>query len=368
MTESPGRARLGGALSALLCFGLGLLLPACAGPGGSGSTGAGSEYVFFPPAPEIPRIQFLTAYSSDLDILPQPSAFRRFILGDPKGLGLSKPYGVAIHDGQILACDTVAGAVAVFGLRAQTFEILGADRNGRLRKPINIAVDEDGTRYVADTGVRRVMIYGPDNQFIRALGDPETWSPSDVAIDGKRLYVSDLMNRQVVVLEKATGQEIARIDGTAGESREQFLPTNIDLDSDRNLFVSDTGNARVLQFDRRGRLVKQFGSLGLQRGKFVRPKGIAVDREGRLYVVDASHQFVQIFDREGKLLLFFGGGGGDRGSLNLPAKAVIDYDNVDLFADFVAPGHEIEYVILVTSQYGQRKVNVFGFLKQTEKD
>jgi DNA-binding beta-propeller fold protein YncE len=365
---SPRITRRGRALCVLLCFGLILVLPACAGLGGWGSAEEPIEPIFFPPAPEEPRIQFLTYYSSDLDVLPQQSSFRRFIVGERDGLGLSKPYGVAIHDAQILVCDTIAGAVAVFDLRAQTFDVLGADRNGRLRKPINIAVDEDGTRYVADTGVRRIMIYGPDNEFDRALGDPETWTPTDVAIAEKRLYVSDLMNEQIVVLEKATGQEIARIDGTGGDSREQFLPTNIDLDDDRNLYVSDTGNARVLEFDRRGRLLKQFGSLGLQRGKFVRPKGVAVDREGRLYVVDASHQFVQIFDRDGNLLLFFGGAGNHLGALNLPAKVIIDYDNLGLFAEFVAPGREIEYLILVTSQYGPHKVNVFGFLKQTESD
>jgi hypothetical protein len=63
-------------------------------------------------------------------------------------------------------------------------------------------------------------------------------------------------------------------------------------------------------------------------------------------------------------LLFFGGMGNEPGNLSLPAKVVIDYDHVDLFADRVAPGHEIEYLVIVTSQYGSRMVNVFGFLKQ----
>jgi hypothetical protein len=56
------------------------------------------------------------------------------------------------------------------------------------------------------------------------------------------------------------------------------------------------------------------------------------------------------------------------GGLNIPAKVEIDYENVDLFADLAAPGHQLEYLILVTSQFGSRKVSVFGFLKQSEDE
>ena len=50
--------------------------------------------------------------------------------------------------------------------------------------------------------------------------------------------------------------------------------------------------------------------------------------------------------------------------VSFAAQVEIDYDNVDLFADRVAPGHKVEYLILVTSQFGANKVNVYGFLEQ----
>ena len=58
---------------------------------------------------------------------------------------------------------------------------------------------------------------------------------------------------------------------------------------------------------------------------------------------------------------FFGGPGQGPGELSLPAQVVVDYDNVDYFRDFAAADFEIEYLILVSSQYGPRKVNVFAF-------
>jgi DNA-binding beta-propeller fold protein YncE len=210
------------------------------------------------------------------------------------------------------------------------------------------------------------MVYDRNDRYLRALGDPEAWSPTDVAISGKRLYVTDKKNGQVVMLEKATGQELKRF-GRLGSGRgELFYPTNVSVGIDGSVYVSDTMNCRILKFDSRGKLLEQIGSMGKGQGQFARPRGVAVDREDRVYVADAAFQNVQIFDREGRVLLFFGGGGRGPGKLMLPAKAAIDYENVELFADRAVPGYEIEYLIAVTSQFGPNKVSVFGFLVPSE--
>ena len=95
---------------------------------------------------------------------------------------------------------------------------------------------------------------------------------------------------------------------------------------------------------------------------------VSVDRENRLYAVDAAFSNVQIFNAEGQLLLVLGAAGAEPGDMYLPAKIAIDYDNVELFADWVAPGHEVEYLILVTNQYGPHKINVYGFQKESTSD
>ena len=360
-------ARFRAAPAVLLGFGVCLLLFACAGPGGPKSGEAEPEYILAPPPPQQPRIQFLAAYSNDLDVLPPLSGFRRFVLGERQGRELGKPYGVAIHDGQILICDTKLGIVEVFDLKAQTAEILGDGPNGQLGKPINIAVDEDGTRYVVDAGLDRLMIYDADNRYLRAIGDPEAWAPTDVAISRKRLYVTDKKNGQVVLIEKATGEELRRFGQLGAGESDLFFPSNLALGIDGSVYVGDTGNFRVLKFDDRGKLLQTFGSLGSMIGQFVRPKGVAVDREDRVYVVDAATAMVQIFNANGELMLFFGGAGNRPGGLHLPATVVIDYDNVDLFADRVAPGYKVEYLVIVTSQFGTNKVSVFGFLEPDEQ-
>jgi DNA-binding beta-propeller fold protein YncE len=344
-----------------------LLLPACAGLGGSESGEAEPEYVLVPQPPQQPRIQFLTAYSKDLDALPPLSGFQRLIVGDREGRELNKPYGVAIHDGQILVCDTMGGGVAVFDLAAQTVGLLGGGPTGQLKKPINIAVDEDGTRYVVDLELERVMVYDANNRYVRAIGDPEAWSPTDVAILGKRLYVTDVKNGEIVLVEKATGEELKRFGRVEPGQPGRFFPTNLAIGADGSIYATDTLNTQIFKFDDRGERLQTFGSLGRRPGQFVRPKGVAVDREDRVYVVDAASEVVQIFDADGGLLLFFGGAGNRPGRLNLPAKVVVDYDNVDLFTDRVAPGYKLEYLVLVTSQYGANKVSVFGFIEPEDR-
>jgi sugar lactone lactonase YvrE len=288
-------------------------------------------------------------------------------VGERQGRALVKPYGVAIHDGQILICDTKTAIVSVFDLKNQTVEILGGGPNGQLGKPINIVVDEDGTRYVADVLLGRVMVYDANNDYLRAIGDPEAWTPTDVAIVGKRLYVTDRMNGQVVLVEKETGEELRRFSPRSAEEGALFFPTNLALGIDGSVYVTETGHAQVLKLNDRGELLQTFGTLGDYVGQFVRPKGVAVDREGRVYVVDAASEVVQIFNADGELLLFFGGPGTRPGNIYLPAQVVIDYDNVDLFADRVKPGYKVEYLVIVTSQFGPNKVSVFGFLEPDDQ-
>jgi len=318
--------------------------------------------ILYPAPPLEPRLQLLASYRSDADVFSPQSAFERLVVGPREERQIGKPYGLAIHDGQILVCDTAAGVVLVLDLEARAVELLGLDDPGRLRKPVNVAVDADGTRYVSDTKLRRVMIYDRSNRFLRAFGDPERLKPSGVAIAGEHLYVTDLEAGQVVVLDKSSGEEIERFSQRGVGPGDLGIPANLAVDGAGNLYVSDIGSFRVVKFDAQGRLLSQFGSLGDRIGQFVRPKGVAVDREGRLYVVDAASQVVQIFDEEGALLLFFGGAGNRPGDMNLPAGVSIDYDNVALFADRAAPGYAIEYLILVSSQYGPNKINVYGFL------
>jgi len=140
-----------------------------------------------------------------------------------------------------------------------------------------------------------------------------------------------------------------------------FTPTNLALDSKGNIYVSDSGAFRVQVYDANGGFVRSVGEMGDGFGQFARVKGIAVDRENRLYAVDAMSQVVQIFNEEGKLLTWFGEPGADKLVQNLPAKVVVDYDDVPFFEHYASPQFKVEHLVIIINQIGPHKVSVYGF-------
>ena len=163
------------------------------------------------------------------------------------------------------------------------------------------------------------------------------------------------------MLEKSSGRLLFKFGKPGSGEGELFHPTNIALGPDGDIYVVETSNFRVQRFSAEGKPVRTYGSVGSTLGSFARPKGIAMDRAGRLLVGDAAFQNVQIFDNSGKLLLYFGQTEGRSDGLNLPAGVSVDYDNIAAFRRFADPKFNIDYLILVASQFGPNKVDIFGF-------
>ena len=317
--------------------------------------------VFFPPAPDKPRLQFLKSFSGpdDLDA-PGPSAFEKFIFGEPETEEeIVKPYGIAIFEGKLYVCDTGKRMVEVLDIKNRTFGYLTKDR--RLINPINIYIDDDGAKYITDPVVGAVFVFDKNNNLSVILGRKLKIRPIDVTVRGQRCYVTDSASNQIVVMDKTTGEEITRI-GKTGDGGSQFtLITGLALDQQDNIYVTDKVQAQITEFDKSGTFQRTIGKLGDSIHDLARPKGIAVDKEGRIWVVDAASEVAKIYNPEGQLLLFFGLPGNRPGMMNLPAAIALDYDNVELFREYAVEGANIEFLVLVSNQFGLNKISVYGF-------
>ena len=319
-----------------------------------------STPLFFPQPPELPRIQYLTSFSGLKDVETQ-TAFNRFVVGEKQDVKLDKPYGVGIFDGKIYVCDTNA-TVVVFDLKRKAFENLkGAVGLGKLVQPTNISIDADGTKYVSDPARGQIVVFDRDDAYVKAYGEPGAWRPVDAAAFEDRVYVVDGANHVVKVFDKTTGASVRTI-GDKGEAIERLdRPQNLAFDADGDLYVTDIGRFQIVRFDRDGHYKSAIGKSGDGPGHFARPKGTAIDRKGQLFVVDASYNNVQVFNKNGRILLFFGGGGETAGDLLLPAKVAIDYDNFEYFRELFDPNFQVEYLLLVTSQFGPHPVSVLAY-------
>ncbi len=328
--------------------------------------------VFYPNSPETPRLQFLKSYSGPDDLgAVKASAFEKFVLGEPETMdGISKPYGVAISRGKLYVCDVGKRMVEMLDLEKGTFGYLTKDQ--RLLNPVNIYIDENDIKYVADPTVGVVFVFDQNNNLSDMLGKESNINPIDVVVRGSRCYVTDFGSNRVFVLDRATGREIARIGTESKTDRkinsvgelpagEFSLISDLALDQQNNVYVTDKAAGRITLFDQSGKFIKTIGRMGDNIDEFVRPKGIAIDKENRIWIVDASTEVAKIYNQDAQLLLFFGLPGNEPGMMNLPAKIVLDYDNVDLFRKYAVPGADIEFLVLVSNQYGPNKISVYGF-------
>jgi sugar lactone lactonase YvrE len=328
--------------------------------------------VFFPPPPETPRLQYLTSFSGPEDLgTAKTSPFEKFIVGEPEKVqGIKIPYGIAIYDGKLYVCDVGKRMVEVFDLKNRTFSYLTQDR--RLINPVNIYIDENGTKYITDPTAGAVFVFDENNNIVAMLGKQAKINPIDVVVRGSLCYVTDFTGNQVVILDKTTGREMVRL-GKKTDAQKQPEPligladgefsliSNLALDRQGNIYVTDKTGARITEFDRSGMFKRTIGRLGDNIDEFMRPKGIAIDNQDRIWIVDAGSEVAKIYNQQAQLLLFFGLPGNEPGMMNLPTKIILDYNNIEYFRRYALEGANIEFLVLVSNQYGPNKISVYGF-------
>jgi hypothetical protein len=78
-------------------------------------------------------------------------------------------------------------------------------------------------------------------------------------------------------------------------------PVSLNIDPTSGyLYVSDTGNKRIVIFDQKEKYVGGWGVDGGDDGEFERPVSVAFGNNGRVYVVDKDRSDIQIFANDGK--------------------------------------------------------------------
>lgn len=326
-------------------------------------------YLYYPSPPDPARYQYLTTISTARDIEKEKSGFYKFVAGkdEKKPLEILKPYGVELFEGILYVADMKAGAVDTLNLNTGRFDYLGLRGAGKLIRPVNLRIDRQQRRlYVADMGRKQVLCYDLDGNLLTTYGTAGQFDPSDVELADDRLLVCDVKGHRIHVLDRTTGEPRGTIGRPGSKDGELFHPTNICVHGDR-LYVSDTSNFRIAVFRLDGTFIRNYGRIGNRPGNFSRTKGVAVDGAGRLYAVDAAFENVQVFDDQFKLLMFFLHSGSEPDNINLPADIAINTDSISCFRKYIAPGFQVEYLLLVSSQFGPNKINVYAFGKNDQE-
>lgn len=322
------------------------------------------DIIVYPSPPEPTKIQYLTSFTSSKDVLGEQSGIVDYVAGEEEEIEIIKPYGISIFKGKIYICDSILGGLEILDLENRAYEILQPKGIAQFKKPINCFKDENGYLYVVDSERAQVMIFDSLDVFITAFGEDTLNRPTDVFVTNDKIFISDIKDGNIKVFSKEDHSllnVLGKID--LNENTRIYQPTNITI-KDNKLYVSDFGDFKIKIYNTNGAFLDSVGNYGRNLGQFVRPKGIAVDDSLNLYVVDSAFENVQIFNKDGKLLMFFGGTYKKPGDMWLPAKVIIDYNNLEYFQKYVYEGFDLKYLIFVTNQYGPDKVNVYGFVEE----
>lgn len=196
------------------------------------------------------------------------------------------------------------------------------NRPGQFSLPVGITVDSSGGVYVVDQGNSRVQQFRPDGTFVRAWGtrgmgegqfgdSGYLLGPTGILAARGSVWVADTWNHRIQqfnadgVFIRAWG-EFVNTEGSRARSDQSptgfFGPRGIAVGPDGNLYITDTGNKRVVVYTPDGQFVRQWGQAGTGPADLDEPVGIAVSPAGRVYVADVRNSRVQVFDLQGKPL------------------------------------------------------------------
>lgn len=248
---------------------------------------------------------------------------------------LVTPYGMAVDSkNRLYIADRKVSAIFIVNTETWEFEMIKNGFQARFGMVIGLALDDADRLFASDSVNRRVLVFDPQHKLEISISEGMQ-DPGGIAIDNENrfLYVADAGLDQILVYDADPPYKLLRRIGTAGKQHtlttpgDFAKPTNVALDDDGNLYVTDTWNNRVQIFDADGNFIRAFGKAGDGPGYFARPKGIAVDSDRHIWVADAVQDRVQVFTQEGDLLLYMGGHGLLPGQFNTLAGLCIDKNN-----------------------------------------
>lgn len=191
--------------------------------------------------------------------------------------------------------------------------------SGYFRLPVDIGIDRDDNIYICDMEAGKIQKFDSEGNFDKEwdsllLENNEAFKQSDTMDEPKALCVD---------YKERIGQTV--------------------------IYVADTKNNRILQFNKYGRLIdpegeelddtqkwlemvktegdspcKLWGEFGSKECEFHHPVDIAVDESDSCYILDSRNSRIQCFDYKGEFKFEWGGFGSGPGSFIKPTGMAYD--------------------------------------------
>ena len=257
---------------------------------------------------------------------------------------------------------TPAGVVSTLaGLAGAAGSADGRGATARFNQPAALAVDRLGNVDVADTGNALIRRITPDGTVTTVAGSAAARgnldgaggsatfnAPGGIAVDADgTLFVADTFNatiRKITpagVVSTLAGAAGVRGDGDGSGGAARFnQPAAIALDAAGNLYVADNASNTIRRIAPDGAVTTLAGLVGVSGAAdgsgvhafFNQPGGVAVDSAGSGYVADTGNSTVRKITAAGAVstpaglwgVAGLGDGAGDAAFFNQPRGVAVD--------------------------------------------
>lgn len=203
----------------------------------------------------------------------------------------------------------------------------GPARSAQLKDPVAVAVDGEGTLFIADLGNSRVRRVDPRTDIITTVSSLAQVASSGLAVgaDGT-LFVSDLGHRTLLRMRRGEGPQAIVGNGGLGyggdgrPARGAFLsgPRGLARDGRGNLYISEAQAHRVRRIDGASGLITTVAGNGIAgysgdggpgtKASLNQPLGLAFDGAGNLLIADMGNNRVRKVGTDGLITTVAGTG------------------------------------------------------------
>lgn len=181
------------------------------------------------------------------------------------------------------------------------FSKVVGNNKGRFDFMGDVSFDSAGNIYILDTGNNRVQKFDPQGQFLSFLGGygsdlGQLNSPQGIKVDIQGfVYVSDYNNKRIQKFD-SSGNVVMTFNI-------ETQPRRVDVDSLGNIYVTERGY--LSKFDSTGNLIWRIDGNGSVDGQFNNANGMTIGSQGNIYVADTGNARIQEFSPNGDFVWSF---------------------------------------------------------------
>jgi len=174
---------------------------------------------------------------------------------------------------------------------------------GTFRNASSFYINPAGFIYVTDTYTDEIYALDTLGNFLLKIGgfgwkESAFDDPVDVYADALKLYISDKNNNRIQRLDKNMNFNFQIYTKNSANEAERFgYPLSAVMSNQGDVFILDSDNTRIVQFDIFGNFIRNFGGYDYGNFALQNPKQLAVSRTNNIFVIDGNE--IIIFDQYG---------------------------------------------------------------------